>query len=64
VCFIVANASSQFAVGQMLLMPPQEQAHGRLVKVYDTAWDDSKPKAKQRLKRNRRRRGHRRHKNQ
>lgn len=33
-CFIVAKTSPPFAKGQMLLMPSQKSARGRLVKVY------------------------------
>lgn len=33
-CFIVANATGSFKVKQMLLMPPEGQIKGRLVKVY------------------------------
>jgi len=33
-CFIVANSQGPFAPGQMLLMPPQGQIQGRLLRVY------------------------------
>jgi len=33
-CFIVASSQGPFAPGQMLLMPPQGQIQGRLIRVY------------------------------
>ncbi len=34
-CFIVANATEQFAAGQLLMMPPMGQSAARMVRVYD-----------------------------
>ena len=33
-CFVVASSDGPFQEGQMLLMPPENVAHGRMVKVY------------------------------
>ena len=40
-CFIVAQDSGPFESGQMLLMPPQRAAKGRMVKVYQKVWAET-----------------------
>lgn len=37
-CFIVAQDGGAFQRGQMLLMPPERAAKGRLVKIYQKIW--------------------------
>lgn len=41
-CFIVANRSQGFEVGQLLLMPPEGKIKGRLVWVYSKIWSPPK----------------------
>jgi hypothetical protein len=40
-CFIVAQNDGPFELGQMLLMPPEQAARGRLVKIYQKVWIDT-----------------------
>lgn len=51
-CFIVVNPIKPFAEGQMLLMPPPERAHIRMVKVYQKVY--SAPGGDNKKKNNRR----------
>lgn len=51
VCFIVANHLGNFLLGQMLMMPPEGQVQGRLVKVYTKVWQPAPPPKRRRGRR-------------
>ncbi len=55
-CFIVASDAGNFRAGQLLLMPPQGQHPGRMVKVYAKIWEPAEKPEKEKKKRRKRRR--------